>query len=521
MTVTLKNRLAFTYAVFISLALGLLAFIINIFTGLFFAALTRENIARKSEEIVRDMGDLYNPLSRSFDTLSLETMGMHFVHEGYIVTVEDAGGGLIWDARSCDMQQCMDVINDISGRMEDRFHLKGALRKEQYPVTYSDRTIGTISIETYGPFFYSETETRFLTSINRLLLIVGIMLTLISIGVSIVLSQAIARPVKKAGEAARQIAQIHAPWKTPSGGMDPERLIIRIPDQYKTRELAELSRSLNELAAELEEAERRQMRLTSDIAHELRTPLTCLQGNIEAMIDGIYKPDQEHLESCHEEIMRLISLVQDLNTLTILEWEAGYASGEGTADIPYAMSRNLHKTEFDLAKLLRITAEQFRAAADEKGIEIKLNLMESPITADYDRLKQVFINLLSNAVKYTDRGCISITIGEAACPGRPGGRDLDLTGRAGPKIPPAGCWAVTIADTGMGIPESDLPHIFERFYRSDKSRSRSTGGAGIGLTIAAAIVQAHGGTITAESGADGTAGTNPSTGTTFRVILYT
>ncbi|MDR0719686.1 MAG: two-component sensor histidine kinase, partial [Treponema sp.] len=103
MTITLKNRLAFTYAIFISLALGLLAFIINIFTGLFFAALTKENIARKSEEIVRDMGDLYNPLSRSFDTFSLETMGMHFVHEGYIVTVEDAGGGLIWDARSCDM----------------------------------------------------------------------------------------------------------------------------------------------------------------------------------------------------------------------------------------------------------------------------------------------------------------------------------------------------------------------------------------------------------------------------------
>jgi signal transduction histidine kinase len=283
--------------------------------------------------------------------------------------------------------------------------------------------------------------------------------------------------------------------------MDPEGLIIRIPDQYKTRELAELSRSLNELAAELEEAERRQMRLSSDIAHELRTPLTCLQGNLEAMIDGVYKPDQEHLESCHEEIMRLISLVQDLNTLTLFEWETGYLSGEGGSDVSYGRAKNLHKTEFDLAKLLRITAEQFRTAANEKGIEIKLNLIESPITADYDRLKQVFINLLSNAVKYTDRGSITIAIGEGA-----------------------GGWVVTIADTGIGIPESDLPHIFERFYRSDKSRSRrterfGTGGAGIGLTIAAAIVQAHGGTIGAESSGDAAAGGGASGGTVFRVVL--
>jgi signal transduction histidine kinase len=481
MTITLRNRLALTYALFISLALGLLAFIINIFTGFFFTALTKENIAGRSEEIVRDMGDLYNPLSRGFDTLALETMGMHFVHEGYIVTVEDERGNLVWDARSCDMQQCMDVINDIAGRMEDRFRLQGALRKEQYPVIYSGRNVGTVSIETYGPFFYSETETKFLTSINRLLLMAGIMLTLISTGISIVLSRAIARPVKKAGEAARQIARIHAPWTAHSGGMSPEQPVIRIPDQYKTRELAELSRSLNELAAELEEAERRQARLTANIAHELRTPLTCLQGNIEAMIDGVYKPDQEHLESCHEEIMRLIDLVRDLNTLTLFERGAGY----GAEDLPYGMPENLHKTEFDLAKLLSITAEQFKAAANEKGLEIKLKLIKSPVSADYDRLKQVFINLLSNAVKYTDRGGISIIIEEAA---RHEG----------------GHWIVTIADTGIGIPEGDLPHIFERLYRSDKSRSRSTGGAGIGLTIAAAIVHAHGGTISAESRGDGT-----------------
>jgi signal transduction histidine kinase len=476
-TITLQNRLAITYALFISLALGLLTLGINLFTGLIFNALIRDNIAEKSEEIVRAIGDLYNPMQRSFDRLAVEAIGMYFVHEGYIVTVEDEGGEAVWNARSCDMQQCMDVISGIASRMEENFRLNGGIQKQRYPLHYNGRPVGTVIIETYGPFFYSETETRFLTSLNRLLLTVTAALVLFSIGVSIPLARAIARPVNKSAEAARQIAKAH------TGGMTSRQPVIRIPDQYQTRELAELSRSINELASELEEGERRQKQLTSDIAHELRTPLTCLQGNIEAMIDGVYVPDREHLVSCHEEILRLINLVKDLHILTSLEGEGGF---------PYRSS-NLNKTNFDLAKLIQITAEQFRAAAYEKGIALHLDLMESPINADYDRLKQVFMNLLSNAVKYTDSGKITAAITKGAKN-----------------------WDIIIADTGIGIPEGDIPHIFERFYRTDKSRSRSTGGAGIGLAVAAAIAAAHGGTIDVESknGGGGVPG-----GSLFRVRL--
>jgi signal transduction histidine kinase len=540
MTISLQNRLALTYAIFISLALGVLTLVINIFTGRIFAALIKENIAGKSEEIVRDIEDQYNPLSRGFNAFSIEAMGMNFVHEGYIVSVEDGDGNPIWDARSCDMRQCMDVINAITGRMEGRFSLKGAFQKERYPLVYSGGTVGTVIIETYGPYFYSETETKFLNSVNRLLLIAGVVLTLISISISIALSRAIARPIKKAGEAARRIAR--APWG--DGGRRP----VRIPDRYRTRELAELSRSINELAAELEEAERRQKQLSSDIAHELRTPLTCLQGDIEAMIDGVYKPDRERLESCHEEILRLAGLVRDLNTLAGLEWEAV----------------KLNKTHFDLARLLQTTAEQFRTAAAEKGIKVKLKLRESPVNADYDRLKQVFINLLSNAVKYTGQGSITISVEEyggslppapalprdarsfagqtvellqpVVLPGKtpkksgaPGGKSSASPSAGGPPpaTPPSAHWEISIADTGIGIPEADLPHIFERLYRSDKSRSRGTGGAGIGLAIAAAIIRAHGGRISAASRAEGRFGedcgglreTGTSRGTVFRVIL--
>ena len=469
-TISLQNRLALIYALFIGLALTGLTLIINIFTSLTFTNLVKTNIAEKSAEIVKAIADQYNPMSRSFDTLTVEAMGMYFVHEGYIVTVEDEGGGLVWDARACDMRECMMVINDIAGRMEGRFGMTGEMRREAYPVSYAGRTVGTVTIETYGPFFYSETEGAFLTSINRLLIFATIILTLASFVISIVLSRAIARPVNKSAEAARQIALFHGTGAAHSGGAH-EKPGIRIDDRYHTRELAELARSINSLASELEETERRQKQLTSDIAHELRTPLTCLQGDIEAMIDGVYQPDREHLESLHEEIIRLTGLVRDLNILTNIEWE----------------KISLNKTEFDIADLLRITAEQFKAAALEKGIAIKLNLIESPISADYDRLKQVFINLLSNAVKYTDEGGVTITLEQTA----------------------SGV-SVCFADTGAGIPEGDLPHVFERFYRADKSRNRSTGGAGIGLTIAAAIIRAHGGSIMAESNGQGSV---------FRVIL--
>jgi len=462
-TISLKSRLTLTYVLFISLALGVLCFVINLFTNIFFSVLVKENIAAKSREIIRIVEEQYNQMTGKFNTETIEAMGMYFVSEGFIVTVKDRQGNIVWDARSCDIHHCTSVINDITARMESRFISTGEMRVDTYPVVSRNANVGTVFVETYSPFFYSETEARFLSAINRLLLIAGIVLTIICAIISTALSRTIAKPIITAGEAAKKIAVNYL------GNAEPKTNIIRIPDYYKTRELAELSHSINTLASELEEAERRKKQLTSDIAHELRTPLTCLQGNIEAMIDGVYAPDREHLESCQEEIKRLANLVQDLNTLTSIEWE----------------TLALNKTEFDLAKLLQLTAEQWKPAADEKGIAIQVNTKETIITADYDRLKQVFINILSNAVKYTDKGSITITVEKA-------------DGTLSPQC------LVTIADTGIGIPEDDLPHIFERFYRSDKSRSRSTGGSGIGLTIAATIIHAHAGTIEAKSGISGT-----------------
>jgi signal transduction histidine kinase len=448
-----------TYTLFVSAALLILTLIINQFTGVLFENLVKDSIAARSADMVRSIAEQYDPHSGGFDLITLEAMGMHFVHEGYVTSVTDTIGNTIWDARSMDMQHCVSVLNQISLRMEQYRRLNGSLQYKTYPLDHQGKTIGTINIESYGPFFYSEGEERFLSSLNWLLLIAGLVFALLSALISLVLAAAIARPIIKASEAANLI----------TGG----NRAIRVSDTYKTRELHALSRSINELAAELAEWERRQKQLTADVAHELRTPLTCLQGTIEAFLDGVWEPTTERLGACYEEIIRLSKLVQDLSLLTTLEWE----------DI------SLNKTDFDLANLLNSVAAQFSSAARDKGVALIMNLAPAYIHADYDRVKQVFINLVSNALRYTDTGGITISATPV----------------------PAGV-EVTVADTGIGIDETELPHIFERFYRSDKSRNRGTGGAGIGLTIATAIVSAHEGRLSVES--------EVGRGSVFRVLLH-
>jgi signal transduction histidine kinase len=446
---SLRNRLALSYALFICVSVLVMGIVINQFAEKLFAAFVTENINTESREIADTIADQYNPYARSFDVVSVEAMGMYFVHQGYIISVEDINGETVWDARACDMQQCAMVINEISGRMEHEFGLGGAFQTNQYRLAYQDIPIGRLNIDTYGPFFYSKTESAFLASLNRFLLAAGGIFIILSILLSVFLAAEISRPVLRAAEAARHIA----------GG----ELSVRVPDAYGTREIRELSRSVNDLAAALENGERWQKRLTADVAHELRTPLTCLQGNVEAMIDGVWEPTAERLSSCYEEIVRLNRLVEDLNLLSILEQK----------------NLILQRAEFDLAKLVNAAVERFRQAALEKGIAINLsNTGAVMVQGDYDRLTQVFINLISNAVKYTDRGSVTVTITETQeyC-------------------------EVRVADTGIGMDPEEVSHIFERFYRSDKSRSRNTGGAGIGLTIARTIVDAHGGRVGVESDA--------------------
>ena len=235
----------------------------------------------------------------------------------------------------------------------------------------------------------------------------------------------------------------------------------RITEESSTIETAQLTETINNLAETLEHQEIIRKRLTGDVAHELRTPLATLQSHMEAMIDGIWEADTERLKSCHEEIIRINRLVGDLEKLARYESE----------------NLILHKTNFDISKLISQIIKNFENEFVAKGIELDFEAKEEMIFADKDKISQVIVNLLSNAHKYTPSGgAVAIRIISTA----------DKT-------------EIHIKDTGNGISPEDLPMIFERFYRADKSRNRLTGGAGIGLTITKSIVEAHKGSIQVSS----------------------
>jgi signal transduction histidine kinase len=260
------------------------------------------------------------------------------------------------------------------------------------------------------------------------------------------LAARIARPLRQIGKAARQIAAGDYRARIPRQGPD---------------EIVSLSDSFNQMAASLEEQERMRREFIANAAHELRTPLTNLQGYLEALRDGVIAPDRATFESLWDEAERLVRLSRSLDTLAA-----------GDAGAAAAM------VELDLATTIRTAVELARPAMRASGLELDVDLPERlPARGDPDQLAQVLGNLLQNAIRYTSTGG-RVTI-------RAERRTADIL--------------VSIANTGDGIPADDLPHVFERFYRVDKSRDRAHGGAGIGLAIVRQLVEAAGGNVGAES----------------------
>jgi signal transduction histidine kinase len=234
--------------------------------------------------------------------------------------------------------------------------------------------------------------------------------------------------------------------------------------QFKDKgEIGELAEAFNSMAGELERSDKVQRNMIADIAHELRTPLTNIKGYLEAISDGVIKPDSDTIGSLNEEAALLSRLVSDLQELSLAE------SGALKFDLRVQ----------DVADVIRQAVAVEQTKATTKGISLSASLPQvlPPANIDSQRISQVLRNLLENAITHTESGG-DITVSAS--------RQDNLI-------------AVSVADTGEGIPAEDIPHLFERFYRADKSRTRVTGGSGLGLKIAKSLVEAHGGTINVAS----------------------
>lgn len=270
-----------------------------------------------------------------------------------------------------------------------------------------------------------------------------------AIAVATLLGRRLARPLGEIGRAARRIAAGDYGARVPREG--PE-------------EVASLADSFNQMAWSLEEDERLRRDFIANAAHELRTPLTNLKGYLEGLRDGVIPADKATFVSLSEEVERLVRLAASLDTL---------AAGDAGAD-PARL------VEVDLGAHIRTAVDLAGPSLERAGVVLRLELPDPlPVRADPDGLAQVLGNLLQNAARYTAQGG-QVTV-------RAERRPADVL--------------VSVVNTGSGIPPSDLPHVFERFYRVDKSRDRSHGGAGIGLAIVKQLVEAVGGRVGAESSA--------------------
>lgn len=240
-------------------------------------------------------------------------------------------------------------------------------------------------------------------------------------------------------------------------------LTARVDLKQSSKEIDDLAQSFNKMAADLQHAAELRNNLMADVSHELRTPLTVLEGNLRAALDHVYELDEEQIANLYEQTRHLILLVNELRELTLAEAE----------QLP------LDKQPLDLASLVQETIAVFEPLVEEKGVRLVVQLPPSlpVVAADRVRIRQVLHNLLANALRHTPtNGQITVVA-----------------------VQTAGRVRFSVEDTGDGIDPQQLEQIFNRFYRTDPSRSRETGGSGLGLAIVRAIIEAHGGMVTAIS----------------------
>ena len=341
---------------------------------------------------------------------------------------------------------------------------------QHVPVEAEGVTVGWLLFESLrdrASAMREPSESDFLERVNQAILLGALGATAVALLIGVFLARTISRPVRELTAATQVVAQGELGHQVPVRGQD---------------DLGELAASFNRMSADLARSAESRRQMTADIAHELRTPLSLIMGYTEALSDGKLQGKPETFDILHEEAQRLSRLVDDLRTLSLAD--AGELSLTRRSAAPLALLERA------------ASAHSAQAQAQDVSLRVEVDQDLPEIEVDPDRIAQVLDNLLSNALRYTPAGG-EIVLSAQHSPGQ---------GAAHP-----GSLTIRVRDSGDGIAPEDLPHIFDRFYRGDKSRHLKEGESGLGLAIARSLVEAHGGSMSAES--------EPGVGTTFSIRL--
>ena len=390
----------------------------------------------RREGMVADLADYYATRGswEGVETVLEREHGRGHSAGGPPLRLTGADGRIVADQTGADI-----------GKMVSAEELEAGL-----PIIVDGKRVGTLLMP--GGEWLTVEQQAFLRRMRVVLTISGGAALVVALVLGALLVRSITRPLQQLANASRAIA---------AGDLS-----VRVPVRSRD-EIGQLAAAFNQMTADLARAEEARRQQAADIAHELRTPLTVIQGHLEALADGIFPADSEHLEPVLEQARLLARLVEDLRMLSLAD--AGRLA--------------LAPVLTDVGEWAAGVVAGFRSVAADRGITLDLKTADGlpSVRMDPERMAQVLGNLLDNGLRHTPAGGrVAVNVAH---------RDGEVT--------------VTVTDTGPGVPPEHLPHLFERFWRGDPSRSRRTGGSGLGLAIARRIVEVHGGRIWAENVPEG------------------
>lgn len=444
----LSTQLSLGFALIVFIAISLISLTANLLISRQFEKYMAEQQSSFSQDMAALLAPQYDSGADAWNLDYIHGFGMYALEDGYIIKLYDRDGGVVWDAENHDMSLCHQIMLEISTQMEEkRPGIDGEFLTHRYDLKQSGAIVGYLDVSYYSPYYLNEYDFQFLSALNWILFAVGLLSIVGAAAAGVILARRLSAPIAKTTHVTREISE--------------GNYAIRFESTVRIQELDELSRAVNQMAERLETQEALRRRLVSDVAHEVRTPITNVSFQLEAIAEGVLEPTPERLQNCCGELHRISNLVTDLEGLRQIESE----------------NLMLEKKPVNLLELAQAVQAAFEPELTRKRLTCQVEGQAAVVMGDQKRLHQVLFNLVSNAVKYSgEGGRISVRVADGAETA-----------------------VLTVEDQGIGIAEQDLPLIFERFYRTDRSRSRRTGGAGIGLTIVKAIVHAHGGTVAVDS----------------------
>ena len=453
-----------SFATMIALGVcGVMGFVGLTFTGTLPSGPLRQNLNETTSASVLLLSDYYRANGNSWDGVQQRFNMAPFDGQNtpFDYTLYDTQGLLI---ASSDR----DMMH--SERLRSKRDQRQNMPSQQSSILVKDHEVGLLIVkQNFGPSFsITSTESRpsWLWNLWRNFMIASATISLVLMGLAITMAGRLSRPLRAMTTAAERVANGRLDVQVPGAGV---------------REMDELAIAFNRMSTALAAADQQRRQMTADIAHELRTPLSIIKGQLEGIQDGVYAATPEQIEQLLHETDMLERLIDDLRVIALAE----------AGQLP------LFPELSDPHMLLEQAARTFASQAAERQVNLHVQVADKlpDISVDPQRISQVLANLVANALRHTPAG------------GMINLRAFVSTDKAPQAI------ILEVSDTGTGIAADDLPHVFDRFWRTDRSRARDMGGAGLGLAIVKQITEAHGGSISVSS--------EPGKGSSFRIVLPT